>query len=211
MSSPRHLLILVPLIASLSAVAAEQRGAAPPPATNLPAVQAPAAPANLPAVQMPSRVGSPTQPGGSPLPSMQPAQPAQAPGVQATLPPPVVNPGLPVLPPTGPATKTTPLPPPLPRSLKCDVSKQVKNPAYGTPYVQVVLQITNNLGGRETIPAGSVIEWSHETTGGKTTLGLTLLPGQSYPVKSMQKGVGALTPFPTPNKSSNTCSATLLP
>lgn len=79
MRSPRRLLILLPLIASLSAVAAEPRGAAPPPAANPPAVQAPAAPANLPAVQMPSRVGSPTQPGGSPLPSMQPAQPVQAP------------------------------------------------------------------------------------------------------------------------------------
>lgn len=175
MSSPRHLLILVPLFMSLSAVAAEQRG------------------------------------GASATPAVRALPLAPAPGVQATLPPPVVNPGLPVLPPTGPAAKTTPLPPPLPRSLKCDVSMQLKNPTYGSPYVQVVLQITNDLGGRETIPVGSVIEWSHETTGGKTTLGLTLLPGQSYPVKSMQKGVGALTSFPTSNKSSNKCSATLLP
>lgn len=63
MTSPRHLLILVPLLTSMYAVSAEQRGAVPPRAANPPAVQAPAASANLPAVQLPPMGGMPSQPG----------------------------------------------------------------------------------------------------------------------------------------------------
>lgn len=72
MTSPRHLLILVPLFTSLYAVSAEQRGAVPPRAANPPAVQAPAASVNLPAVQLPPMGGMPPQPGSSPPPLTQP-------------------------------------------------------------------------------------------------------------------------------------------
>jgi hypothetical protein len=72
MTSPRHVLILVPLFTSLYAVSAEQRGAVPPRTANPPAVQAPAASANLPAVQLPPMGGMPPQPGSSPPPLTQP-------------------------------------------------------------------------------------------------------------------------------------------
>ncbi len=74
MSASRHLLILVAFFTPLSAIAAEQRGAPPPPAVNLPAVQAPAASANLPAAQLPPMGVMPPQPGSSPQPGLQPVK-----------------------------------------------------------------------------------------------------------------------------------------
>lgn len=105
--------------------------------------------------------------------------------------------------------------------LKCTVSIEQSAPSKwgGGGGTFRVYKVTNSLGGRQAIPAGSKIKWSAPNTGfgdgGEHVLAAALLPGQSVGVgsgtnpkptvdpKSLMKGSSA-TPQPT-------CEAKLMP